>query len=159
MHGKTGSGGLRMAAVLLLVLGVLPMSFAFYAERTHSEGTPEDATVSPAQTDATWVASNEIDVQLKPGADDASLADLGKRIGAPFAWNSPTSREETDVADAALPAGAYIEADLAALRADSRVEAADVTHIYREPAGEMQSSELPAQVEKTADDNDGSAWK
>src|SRR5579863_6951619 len=104
MHDKTGSGGLRVAAVMLLVLGVLPMSFALFGARSHSDGMPEDATVSPTQTDPAWVDSNEIEVQLKPGVDDSALADLGKRIGAPFAWNSPVSREETEIADAVLPA-------------------------------------------------------
>ena len=113
MQKRSGSSGLRWMAVFLLALGALPMSFAWMKVRHSDAGTPESAAVAPEQTDSADLTPGVIDVQLKPGADDAELADLGRLIGIQFAWNSPIAKGETDVADAALPAGADVDADLA----------------------------------------------
>ena len=101
----------------------------------------ESETLSPSQTDPEWVVPNEIEVQLVRNADESTLNDLSRLIGAHIEWGSPVAREETDVADVKLPAGADISGDLAALRADRHVVAADVPHIYRIPAGELAAAE------------------
>jgi hypothetical protein len=100
---RGGSSGLRLLAVLLLSIGALPMAFGWYEARNSSASMQENATIPPSQTDLASITPNEIDIQLKPGADESTLADLGKKIGARFAWNSPVSRDETDVADAVVP--------------------------------------------------------
>jgi len=157
MYDKRGSGGLRLLAVLLLTAGVLPMAFGWYQARGSADAVQDNATVSIDQTDPASFTSNEIDVQLRAGADDSTLSEIGKEIGAGFSWNSPLSREETDVADAVVPAGTDLAADLAILRADSRVEAADIDHIYREPAGEMDGALSPDPTVSSDEDNSG--WK
>jgi serine protease len=144
-------------AVLVLAAGALPMAFGWFEARNFAAPVQENASVPPSQTDPASFTPNEIDVQLKPGADDATLAELSKEIGASFAWNSPVSRSETDVADVVVPAGTDEAADLAILRADPRVEAADIDHIYSEPAGEMDGAPSQAAVTPGAEDNSG--WK
>ena len=112
MHGKQGSSGLRLLAILLLAAGGLPLAFGWYEARSASALVQENVSVPPGQTDSASITPNEIDVQLKPGADESTLAELSKKIGATFAWNSPVSRDETDVADAIVPAGTDEQADL-----------------------------------------------
>lgn len=139
MYEKSSSNGLRWTAAILLALSSIPMAFSWlHAGVT----TASDAVNAPEPGDAAWVTPGEIDVQLKPGTDDAALADLGRRIGAQFTWNSPVSRDETEVAEAVVPANADIAVDLATLRADSRVAAADVAHVYRIPS--LEETTVPA---------------
>lgn len=158
MRDKPGPGGLRLVAAALLAMSALPMAWALFGDRHDQVSMSEaNATVSPGQTDPAWIAANELDIQLKPGADDATLTEIGKEIGASFTWNSPVSRDETEVAEAVLPNGADIAGDLAALRADARVEAADVSHIYRAPSGEMAGAQSPAPISQGEEDNSG--WK
>lgn len=156
MNDRTGSRSLRFMAIIVLSIGLAPMaiswSSAYLMQR--DEAIQQNASDTDAQA---WTAPDEIEIELKPGSDNGTLADLGKRIGASFTWNSSFSSTETEIADVKLPQGADVNADLAALRADSRVVAADVTHIYRIPASEMTAARPPSSSIKSPDENRG--WK
>ncbi len=113
-----------------LALAAVPIALAWRASAVREEA-PTPLNV-PAANVSDWVSPNEVEVQFKPGVGQNALADLGGRLGVPLAWNSPLSLE-TGIARLTLPAGLGVSSALAALRADPRVEAADVVHFYRVP--------------------------
>ncbi|HZO91619.1 MAG TPA: S8 family peptidase [Chthonomonadaceae bacterium] len=130
MREKSGSAILRWITALGLALAAVPIALAWRASAVREEA-PTPLNV-PAANVSDWVSPNEVEVQFKPGVGQNALADLGGRLGVPLAWNSPLSLE-TGIARLTLPAGLGVSSALAALRADPRVEAADVVHFYRVP--------------------------
>ncbi len=109
---------------------------------------------------AAWTDATQLEVRMKPGTDDAALADLGRKIGATVTWNSAVSRQETEIAEVAVPEGADAEKMLAELRADPRVEIADHVHFMKEPGEEAReiSEALPDTI-PGADGPDSGRWK
>src|SRR5438034_107061 len=100
MRDKSGSGSLRWLAFFALALAAAPLGWAWW-----SAAHPAEAPASTESPDA-WTDVSQLEVQMKPGADDAALADIGSKIGATLTWNSAASRDETDVADVTVPPGA-----------------------------------------------------
>ena len=131
MGEKTGSRGLRWMSALLLAAAATPTLLTWQRE------AKEQALPTPPPSAASeWVDTNALEVQMRPGTSSADLSDLGKKLHLSLHWNSETSQQETDVADADLPFGLDSNAELAALRADPRVEAADVVHFFHTPPEE-----------------------
>src|SRR5436309_1131216 len=110
MRENTGSGSLRWLAFACLALAAAPLGWAWWSTA--------HAAAGPAPTEAAdaWTDGSQIEAQMKPGTDDAALADIAKKIGATVTWNSAVSEHETDVADVALPQGADAEKMLDTLR-------------------------------------------
>src|SRR5947209_16076232 len=121
MSEKTGSASLRWLAFLGLALGAAPLGWAWWSA-AHTAAPSAPATT---ELQSAWTDSALLEAQMKPGTDDAALADLSRKLGATVTWNSAVSREETDVADIAMPEGADAQKLLEQLRADPRVESAD----------------------------------
>lgn len=136
MGEKSGSRGLRWASAFLLAAAATPIMLTW-----RQEAKEQAIPAAPPAIESEWVDANELEVQMRPGATDADLADLGRKLHLSLHWNSAVSQQETDVADAELPAGMDRDAELAALRADPRVEAADVVHYLRVPQNEEGSPE------------------
>lgn len=105
---------------------------------------PTTPPLSPISADAAFVAPNQIAVQLHPGADNSTLEELSREIGAPLHWDSPL-HNETEIAVATLPRGVSAAKALATLRADSRVETADLLHFYTEPSSALLPLEIVAE--------------
>jgi serine protease len=127
-------------AFLLLALSAWPMLRDWQRE-AHSAQRPSTPSVANA---GAFISPNQIEVQLRPGADDSTLEALSREIGAPFQWDSPL-HEETEIAVATLPPGVSEAQALAKLRADGRVETADVVHYYTEPTSAVLPQELVAE--------------
>ena len=132
MGEKSGSRGLRWMSALLLAAAATPTLLAW-----QHEAKEQAIPAPPPAAESEWVDTNALEVQMRPGTSNDDLADLGKKLHLSLHWNSPSSQQETDVADADLPAGIDSNTELAALRADSRVEAADVVHFFHTPQDEM----------------------
>src|SRR5689334_18169395 len=132
MREKKGSGSLRWLAFFSLALAAVPIGWAWW-----SAAQPDAGPATTESADA-WTDATQLEAQMKPGTDDAALADLSARIGAKIQWNSAVSRDETDVADVILPDGADAEKVLTALRSDPRVASADHVHFLKEPGTEAQ---------------------
>ncbi|HZT41055.1 MAG TPA: S8 family peptidase [Chthonomonadaceae bacterium] len=139
MYQKSGSKAWRWLAVVLLAVSAIPIGMAW-----RSAGSAASSATKPLDwpevNGQAWADPSEIEVQLKPGEGDDVLADLGKKIGTPLTFESQAAREE-EIADLTLPAGQSPDADLNALRSDSRVETADIVHFYDEP--ETMTSQSP----------------
>lgn len=153
MPKKTGS--LRWSAFFALALSAVPMGFVWWS----AAHAPEPARPAEAAA-AGWTDVSLLELQVKPGTDDAALADIGRKIGASVQWNSEASRDETEIALVSVPAGADAEKLLTQLRSDPRVEAADRVHFLREPGAE------PAEIAAARPDTvlapgapDGGLWK
>lgn len=138
MREKSGAGGIRWAAALLLAASAVPMGLAWRAA-DRSASVPVTAA-APLAAEADWEVPSQIAVQLKAGEGDDVLADLSKAMGVTLAWNSPV-HAETEIARIDVPAGMSPADLLARLRADSRVETADTLHVLREPVGLTLPSE------------------
>jgi serine protease len=132
MREKSGSGSLRWLAFVGLAVAVAPLGWAWWAA-AHPTAPP-----APTEAAGDWTDSSQLEVQMKPGTDDAALAELSQKIGASITWNSATSRAETDVADVTMPEGADAQKLLDQLRSDPRVETADRVHFLTEPGTEAQ---------------------
>ena len=132
MSEKSGSRGLRWMSALLLAAAATPTLLTW-----RQEAKEQAVPATPPALSSEWADTNALEVQMRPGTTTEDLADLGKKLHLSFRWNSATSQQETDVADADLPAGMDLNAELAALRADSRVEAADTVHFFHTPPDEM----------------------
>src|SRR5579872_2693656 len=148
MSAKSGSRSLRTFAFVCLALAAAPLGFAWWTAARQPAPPAESA-----QTAAAWTDATQLEAQMRPGTDDAALADLSGKLGVPVAWNSAVSQQDTDVADVSVPAGADAEKLLDTLRADPRVVAADHVHLMSEPDIEAQElaaarpdSELPAET-------------
>ncbi len=154
-QNNRNTAGLRRAGAIVLLLGALPILFSSF-----SATGPASNPLPQGVNEADWVIPGEISIQLKAGSGDAELSALSRLTGIALQWNSPLSRSGTEVADGVVTsgAGASISQILARLRSDPRVEAADVTHIYRVPQGEMQRAvaEAPPMPARSAT---GSKWK
>ena len=154
MREKSGSGSLRWFAVLGLAIASAPLGLAWWGAAHPS------APVASTESAESWTDRAQLEVQLKPGADDAALADLSKKVGAVVTWNSAVSRDETEIADVAVPAGGDAGKILDQLRSDPRVETADYVHFLREPGIEAQeiASGQPDSVPGAAGPDRG-RWK
>jgi serine protease len=138
---KKSSNNLRRTGAIVLLLGALPMLHSSYKARDNSP--------APAAQDAAaneWVVPTEINVQLKPGVSQSDLVGLGKIAGSALQFDGSYGSSETEFAFGLLPAAAAQNTAqiLAALRNAPGVEAADVTHIYRIPAGELLAASAAA---------------
>lgn len=132
MGEKSGFRGLRWMSAVLLAAAAAP------ALLTWQHAAKEQAILAaPPAVTSDWVDTNALEVQMRPGTTAEDLADLGKKVHLSLHWNSDVSQQETDVADADVPAGLDPSAELTALRADSRVEAADMLHFFHTPPEEM----------------------
>ena len=154
MRETPGSAPLRWLAFCGLALASAPLGFAWW-----SASHPAPAAPLPEAADA-WTDATQLEAQMKPGADDAALADLSRRLGATVTWNSAVSSTETHVADVAVPPGADAQKLLNQLRADPRVETADRVHFMAEPGTEAQEIGV-AQPDSVlaAEDPDRGRWK
>jgi serine protease len=154
MREKSSSGSLRWFAFVGLAVASAPLGWAWW-------GAAHPATPSaPTESAGDWTDGSQLEVQMKPGTNDAALAELSQKIGATVTWNSASSRDETDVADVAAPEGADAQKLLDQLRSDPRVETADRVHFLREPGTEAeeiagaQPDALPG-----AEEPDRGRWK
>ena len=156
MAEKSKSGSLRWLAFLGLALAAVPLGWTWWSA-AHPDASPTPAV---AEAVSAWTDSTQLEAQMKPGTDDAALADLSKKLGATVTWNSAFSRGETGVADVAVPAGADPLKLLNLLRADPRVEAADQVHFMTEPGVEAQeiANTLPDAI-PGSDGPDRGRWK
>jgi serine protease len=155
MHDKSSSTSLRWLAFFGLALASAPLGWSWW-----SAAHPQPAAPPAAESPEGWTDVAQLEAQMKPGTDDAALADLGRRIGATVTWNSAASRDETDVADIAVPEGASAQSLLDKLRADPRVEAADQVHFLREP--DTEAAEIAGAVPDTQSppaEPDRGRWK
>ena len=153
MREKSGSGGLRWLTACVLALAGVPMALAWHSAQVAPASTP-DEDITP------WINPTVIEVQMRSGTDDAALADLSKKLGFDLQWNSSVSKDETDVADLTLPAGTDPKPILEALSADSRVETADIRHLYTEPGTEARDIRDAAADTLLGTDEPGSSrWK
>jgi serine protease len=132
MGEKSGSRGLRVMSALLLAAAATPTLLTW-----RNEAKEQAIPAAPPAMTSDWVDTNALEVQMRPGTTTADLVDLGKKTHLSLRWNSATSQQGTDVADADLPIGLDLNTELAALRADPRVEAADVVHFFHAPPEEM----------------------
>jgi serine protease len=132
MGEKSGSRGLRWMSVLLLAAAATPTLLTW-----RQEAKEQAMPATPPAVTSDWVDTNALEIQMRPGTTNDDLADLGKKLNLPLHWNSEVSQQETDVADADVPAGVDPDAELAALRADPRVESADTVHFFHTPLDEM----------------------
>ena len=156
MSNKKSSGAFRWLAVGLLALSVVPMGVVWRQEMFQKETPP---SLSDLQ-DQNWTDVSQLEVQLKPGSDDATLAELSRKIGAAITWNSDVSRTETEIADVALPAGTDSGRTLDLLRADPNVVVADRMHFLREPEDEAnQISRAARDLITGKDETESGRWK
>ena len=152
MSEKSGSRGLRWMSALLLAAAAAPTLLTW-----RQEAKEQAILAAPPAVSSDWVDTNALEVQMRPGTTNDDLADLSKRLHLSLHWNSEVSQQETDVADADVPAGTDPNAELAALRADSHVEAADVVHTFRTPPEEMVVPHSAGAAVKPTDDSN--RWK
>ncbi len=152
MGEKSGSKGLRWLSVLMLAAAATPMVLTW-----RHEAADRALPAQPPAQSAEWSDPNALEVQMRPGTTAEDLADLGRKTHLSLHWNSENSQQETDVADADLPLGTDLNAELAALRSDPRVEAADVVHFFHTPQDEMTAA-APASGDDTAEEESG-FWK
>ncbi|MCW3094530.1 MAG: Subtilisin-like serine protease [Chthonomonadaceae bacterium] len=132
MGEKSGSRGLRWMSALLLAAAATPTLLTW-----RQEAKEQALPAPPPAVTSEWIDTNALEVQMRPGTTSDDLADLGKKLNLSLHWNSEVSQQETDVADADVPIGVDPNAELTALRADPRVEAADVVHFFHTPQDEM----------------------
>ncbi len=156
MAEKSGSASLRWLAFVGLSLASAPLGWAWW-----SAAQPvAPPSLAPTDSLAAWTDASQLGAQMKPGTDDAALADLGRKLGATVTWNSAVSRQSTDVADIAVPAGADAQRLLEQLRADPRVETADRVHFLTEPGVEAQEiANAQADTVPGAEGPDRGRWK
>lgn len=152
MGEKSGSRGLRWMSALLLAAAATPTLLTW-----RQEAKEQAIPAPPPAVSSDWVDTNALEVQMRPGTTTEDLVDLGKKLHLSLHWNSEFSQQETDVADADLPPGIDPNAELAALRADSRVEAADVLHYFHTPPNEMVVPQPDAFTIKPTEDSN--RWK
>jgi serine protease len=152
MGEKSGSRGLRWMSALLLAAAATPTLLTW-----RQEAKEQALPATPPALSSEWADTNALEVQMRPGTTTEALADLGKKLHLSLHWNSETSEQETDVADADLPAGMDLNAELAALRADSRVEAADMVHFFHTPPNEMVAPHPIALAGKSTEESN--RWK
>ncbi len=160
MREKSGFAPGRWLAAAGLTLAVVPIALAWQGTAWRGSAAPA-VRDWPAVNGESWVSPNEIVVQLKPGNDGDALNALGRLVGTPLAWNSPLATA-TEVAHLTLPSAAATVSALAALQADSRVEAADVVHYYRTPESLTEAANSPALTPQTDAANpgdDSAGWK
>jgi len=134
MGEKSGFRGLRWMSAVLLAAAAAPTLWTW-----QQEAKEQAIPATPPAVTSDWVDTNALEVQMRPGTTTEDLVDLGNKVHLSLHWNSEVSQSETDVADADLPPGMDLNAELAALRADPRVEAADVLHYFHTPQDEIVS--------------------
>jgi serine protease len=152
MGEKSGSRGLRWMSALLLAAAATPTLLTW-----RQEAKEQAIPAAPPAVTSEWVDTNALEVQMRPGTTADDLADLGKKLNLSLHWNSEVSQQETDVADADVPTGVDPDAELAALRADPRVEAADTLHYFHTPQDEMVAPQ--PDVLSTPPAEDSNRWK
>ncbi len=144
----------RVAAAAGLMLTVSPILVSWFRE-SRIPAAPETALNWPAVNGEAWSLPNEIAVQLKPGVDGGILSRLAQLTGASLQWDDETS-QSLGVLHFTLPAGKSMASELAALRSDSSVEAADQIHLYRTP--ESLNGEKPV-PDSTKTQTEPTKWR
>lgn len=154
MPFKSVSFAGRALAALVLAGAAVPTVQAW---RQSHVGASVFQTASDTgyDTDAQWTLPNTLELQLKPGFNSDTLAQLSLKVGASIIFNSDMGAE-TGVARVTLPDGANVQQALDTLRSDARVEVADVEHLYRDP--DVQTEETSAET-PVKSDSDGARWK
>ncbi len=152
MGEKTGSRSLRWMSALLLATAATPTLLTW-----RQEAKEQAIPAAPPAVTSEWVDTSALEIQMRPGTTAEDLADLGKKVHLSLHWNSEFSQGETDVADADVPSDLDPNAELVALRADPRVEAADTVHYFHTPQDEMVT---PHPVDlAAAPAEDSNRWK
>ena len=93
---KSSGSGWGLAACLLLIASV-PLGLAWRSESARQNAP----AVAMAQNESKWEEPGVIVVQLQPGSDDATLADLNARLHLNLAWDGPQG-QETEIAQSAV---------------------------------------------------------
>ncbi len=154
MPNHSQSNFWRSAAAVGLLLTVSPILFSWFRE-SRAQQQPETALNWPAVDGDAWILPDEIAVQLKPGIEGGILSRLAPITGTPLAWDDDTSRS-LGVFHFKLPAGKKLTDELAALRADPSVEAADQIHLYHTPESLNSEKPLP---DTTATQPESNKWR
>lgn len=148
---------LRWVTFFALIIAAMPMVISWRTsgrmQAPQSTDTVREWT-RPGQPEREWARPNEIAVQLRPGTSDAVLADLNRRFNINMAWNSALGAEG-NIAKFSVPPGTDTKALLEELAKDSRVEVADIIHLYANPI-EPESAPHPPQ---DAPEPDKGRWK
>ncbi len=144
LQEKKNTGLLRWMTFFALIVAALPMALTWRAT-----GGMQAPDLSPRNwanpPGVEWVHPDEIAVQLRPGADENTLADLSRKFGASVQFNHAASEEgdRRTVAKLAVPTGVDPQTLIADLEKDPRVEVADVVHIFTTPV-ELAPAPHPA---------------
>ncbi len=154
MPSKSVSFAGRALAALVLTGAAVPTVQAWRQSHTVAS-VFQTASDTGYDTDAQWTLPNTLELQLKPGSNSETLAELSQKVGASIIYNSDMGAE-TGVARVTLPDGANVQQALDTLRSDARVEVADVEHLYRDP--DVQTEETSAETPAKSD-SDGARWK
>ncbi len=166
MSLKPLSGRARLLTALVLCGAAVPTAQAWRQQARDTASAVQSITnpsanttnspsnVGAYDTDPLWTLPNTLEVQLKPGSDADTLAELSRKIGATVSYNSDMGAE-TEIACVTLPQGADVQYALQTLRDDASVETADIEHLYRAPEVNADGTTVGASG-KT--DEGGSRW-